>query len=191
MVIEKIVDAAIQVLIGWIMVVKIPVWLKLKGKVSMIVKVIGVLISIEDAWIPTLISVVSLFLYFYIWDGVFFLCFGVIIGGLTFLYCIFALCKRIWDSDVIFEGFGCFSVLVLFIFVCCLLFGSGTSFISTSKSVGHSHYFNMKHIYEDCKYVIAPQKVSDFGALCRGISGSCPICEDRQVREREVEKLQR
>ena len=121
----------------------------------------------------------------------FFLCFGVIIGGLTFLYCIFALCKRIWDSDVIFEGFGCFSVLVLFIFVCCLLFGSGTSFISTSKSVGHSHYFNMKHIYEDCKYVIAPQKVSDFGALCRGISGSCPICEDRQVREREVEKLQR
>ena len=46
MVIEKIVDAAIQVLIGWIMVVKIPVWLKLKGKVSMIVKVIGVLIII-------------------------------------------------------------------------------------------------------------------------------------------------
>ncbi len=50
---SALISTAIRVLIGWILIDKVPMWLNLSGIIATIVKVIGVLIIISAllAWI--------------------------------------------------------------------------------------------------------------------------------------------
>ena len=51
--ISELISTAIRILIGWILIDKVPLWLNLSGIIAVIVKVIGVLIIISAllAWI--------------------------------------------------------------------------------------------------------------------------------------------
>lgn len=50
---SALISTAIRVLIGWILIDKVPMWLNLSGIIATIIKVIGVLIIISAllAWI--------------------------------------------------------------------------------------------------------------------------------------------
>ena len=45
--VDFLISTAIKILIGWILIEKVPYWLKLNGIIATIVKVIGVLIIIS------------------------------------------------------------------------------------------------------------------------------------------------
>lgn len=45
--INALISTAVQILIGWIVLDKVPSWLNLRGIISTIIKVIGVLIIIS------------------------------------------------------------------------------------------------------------------------------------------------
>lgn len=53
MIIRQILSTAICILIGWILIDKVPKWVGLKGTVSTIVKVVGVIVIIGSllAWV--------------------------------------------------------------------------------------------------------------------------------------------
>lgn len=46
-IISKIVSLLTQCLIAWLFIIKIPIWLKLKGLIATIVKIIGILILLN------------------------------------------------------------------------------------------------------------------------------------------------
>ncbi len=50
---DALIHTAIRILIGWILIDKIPSWLGLSGIIAMIIKVIGVLIILSAllAWV--------------------------------------------------------------------------------------------------------------------------------------------
>lgn len=50
---SALISTAIRVLVGWILIDKVPMWLNLSGIIATIIKVIGVLIIISAllAWI--------------------------------------------------------------------------------------------------------------------------------------------
>ncbi len=52
-IILALIQTAVRVLIGWLLIDKIPTWLSLKGVIATIVKVIGVLIILSAllSWI--------------------------------------------------------------------------------------------------------------------------------------------
>lgn len=47
MIVSALISTAIKILIGWILIDKVPRWLNLRGVISTIIKVIGVLIIIS------------------------------------------------------------------------------------------------------------------------------------------------
>lgn len=47
MIISALIRTAVKILIGWIVLDKVPAWLNLRGIISTIVKVIGILIIIS------------------------------------------------------------------------------------------------------------------------------------------------
>lgn len=51
--ISALISTAIRILIGWLLIEKVPYWLNLSGIISIIIKVIGVLIIISAllAWV--------------------------------------------------------------------------------------------------------------------------------------------
>ena len=51
-IISQIISTLIQCLVGWLLIEKIPVWLKIRGFFATIVKIIGVLIILRAliAW---------------------------------------------------------------------------------------------------------------------------------------------
>lgn len=50
---DALIHTAIRILIGWILIDKVPCWLGLSGIIAMIIKVIGVLIILSAllAWV--------------------------------------------------------------------------------------------------------------------------------------------
>ncbi len=50
---DALIHTAIRILIGWILIDKVPAWLGLSGIIAMIIKVIGVLIILSAllAWV--------------------------------------------------------------------------------------------------------------------------------------------
>lgn len=50
---DALIHTAIRILIGWILIDRVPVWLGLSGIIAMIIKVIGVLIILSAlfAWV--------------------------------------------------------------------------------------------------------------------------------------------
>lgn len=50
MIISALISTAIKILIGWILIDKVPSWLDLRGIIATIIKVIGVLIIISALW---------------------------------------------------------------------------------------------------------------------------------------------
>lgn len=50
---DALIHTAIRILIGWILIDKVPTWLGLSGIIAMIIKVIGVLIILSAllAWV--------------------------------------------------------------------------------------------------------------------------------------------
>lgn len=50
---DALIHTAIRILIGWILIDKVPYWLGLSGIIAMIIKVIGVLIILSTllAWV--------------------------------------------------------------------------------------------------------------------------------------------
>lgn len=50
---DALIHTAIRILIGWILIDRVPVWLGLSGNIAMIIKVIGVLIILSAlfAWV--------------------------------------------------------------------------------------------------------------------------------------------
>lgn len=50
---DALIHTAIRILIGWILIDKVPSWLGLSGIIAMIIKVIGVLIILSTllAWV--------------------------------------------------------------------------------------------------------------------------------------------
>ena len=50
---DALIHTAIRILIGWILIDKVPAWLGLTGIIAMIIKVIGVLIILSAllAWV--------------------------------------------------------------------------------------------------------------------------------------------
>lgn len=53
MITSALIHTAVRILIGWILIGKVPSWLNLSGVIAMIIKVIGVLIIISAllAWV--------------------------------------------------------------------------------------------------------------------------------------------
>lgn len=51
--IDSLISTLVHILIGWILIEYVPKWLKLRGVIEMIVKVIGVLIIISSllSWV--------------------------------------------------------------------------------------------------------------------------------------------
>ena len=47
MIVSALISTAVKILIGWILIDKVPSWLNLSGIISTIIKVIGVLIIIS------------------------------------------------------------------------------------------------------------------------------------------------
>lgn len=47
MVVSALISTAVKILIGWILIDKVPSWLNLRGIIATIIKVIGVLIIIS------------------------------------------------------------------------------------------------------------------------------------------------
>ena len=52
-IISALISTLVRILIGWILIDKVPTWLTLKGGIATIIKVIGILIIISAllAWI--------------------------------------------------------------------------------------------------------------------------------------------
>lgn len=50
---DALIHTAIRILIGWILIDRVPVWLGLSGIIAMIIKVIGILIILSAlfAWL--------------------------------------------------------------------------------------------------------------------------------------------
>ena len=48
--VSALISTAIKILIGWILIDKVPEWLNLKGIIETIIKLIGVLIIISALW---------------------------------------------------------------------------------------------------------------------------------------------
>jgi hypothetical protein len=53
MIVSQLISTAVRILIGWILIDKVPAWLGLKDVIATIIKVIGVLIIISAllAWV--------------------------------------------------------------------------------------------------------------------------------------------
>lgn len=51
-IISQIISTMIQCLVGWLLIEKVPSWLKIKGVIATVVKIIGVLIILRAliAW---------------------------------------------------------------------------------------------------------------------------------------------
>lgn len=47
MIVTALISTAVKILIGWILMEKVPFWLNLRGTIATIIKVIGVLIIIS------------------------------------------------------------------------------------------------------------------------------------------------
>lgn len=47
MIVNALISTAVKILIGWILIDKVPFWLDLRGIIASIIKVIGVLIIIS------------------------------------------------------------------------------------------------------------------------------------------------
>lgn len=47
MIVSALISTAVKILIGWILIDKVPTWLNLRGIIAIIIKVIGVLIIIS------------------------------------------------------------------------------------------------------------------------------------------------
>lgn len=46
--VDSLIHTAVKILIGWILIDRVPVWLNLKGILALIVKIVGVLIIISS-----------------------------------------------------------------------------------------------------------------------------------------------
>ena len=47
---DALIGTAIRIIVGWILIDKVPVWFGLSGIISTIIKIIGVLIIISALW---------------------------------------------------------------------------------------------------------------------------------------------